>query len=1374
VAALTQALSRWRKELSGVGGPNTLLWQVDEPSRTLDLTTAHPGGVSMLLAGRPTRLSDLVRERAAFAEARSRATEIRRRALELRHERGLETLLLVAGIATWDHPGAMTPPQAPVLLRSCTLRPTQLTGVDFDIVLGDEVELNPVLEQYLRSAVGIDVDSVSLAELADIATGFDPYPVYAALAERCGGLPGFTVTPQLVIGTYPRHKLAMVQDLAELASAPAVERLATHTVLLALAESEAKATGAATAAVDGQTQEVGGIPVEASADLDPDPDPSAEGLVLDADSGQGGVVEAALRGRDVLVDAPPGTGTTQTIANLVAALVGQGNSVLFVAEQREEIAAVRERLEEASLGSLLFEAADTLIDHRETVRRIVDRLEAEKSPDLEEDSEVRTSERIPLEDRLRMSRDVLRDHVAALHEHRMPWDVTLYDAQCAIAELSSRNPAPASRVRIKGTVLARLTRERLAEVAVELTKAAQAGAWSTGDVGDPWYGARILSDADASKAAEIVARLAEGEFDSSATTLDGILAESSVPPAKTMNDWRTAVSTMSGVRDTLEVFRPEIFDSPLEEHVAATGTREFRESQGVELGWWTRSRVRRLATKLLRPGRPPDDLHAELVRARNERTAWYALVGAGGRPEISPRLDEAQDAYDAVDEDLSWLGERLKTTAAGGDLHGTPLKQLRPRLAELASRVDRLTVLPHVVPILDDLRAAGMGEVLDDFAARGVSAEDVGAELEHIWWVSLVRHVADTDSRYGAHDGSALRKAAQGYEQADREHLRLAAARTRDAVAERRDSAVEAHRAAAAMLAAEVERDGRPVSLRGAFESASDLLLGVGPCWAMSPLAVAQAVPSGSWFDVVVVADAASVTSAVAVSALSRARQVVAFGNPRGGGPRSFSVGADADSDGLPVEASLFADLSRCLPVHQLRWAHGSRDERLVELVNRAAYGNELITDPAPTATALIQVEMVTGRAAVEPGREAAIDTTEAEVDRVVALVLEHARERRDESLAVVAVTERQADRVRASLEVAAATLDPEADLDVLRFLEASAALPVSVLSIREAAGLSRDVVLLTVGYGKTPHGRVLHRFPALAVPDAERLLAGALMAARRRLLIVSSLAPRDLDESRLPEAGLLLRELLLVAGGAALGGAIAEAGDPLLRDLGVRLRREGLTVAEGVGVGLRPVDLAVTDGARGSGWLVAVESDGPSYASWRGTRERDRLRPEALQRQGWRTVRIWSTDLYRDPAREVARVMAAVRQATGSVEAPSSEDGSGNVDGIDQSGVETVPGTSAEDTASAEAESPSAPEDGPSAPPKPQSAERLPLETGRRRRRGFRRGRGDAAEPARSPAGRRTPAAQTADDTDAGWGEHLNGAVDERWLQEQRPPHWE
>jgi aminoglycoside phosphotransferase (APT) family kinase protein len=48
-------------------------------------------------------------------------------------------------------------------------------------------------------------------------------------------------------------------------------------------------------------------------------------------------------------------------------------------------------------------------------------------------------------------------------------------------------------------------------------------------------------------------------------------------------------------------------------------------------------------------------------------------------------------------------------------------------------------------------------------------------------------------------------------------------------------------------------------------------------------------------------------------------------------------------------------------------------------------------------------------------------------------------------------------------------------------------------------------------------------------------------------------------------------------------------------------------------------------------------------------------------------------------------------------------------------------------------------------------------------------------ARQRRSVRGRKRKAKpdQTRDDTDEGWGERPDDAAHERWLREQRPPHW-
>ena len=63
-----------------------------------------------------------------------------------------------------------------------------------------------------------------------VSKGFDPHPVFAALQRLCSGIPDFSITPRLVVGTFSYAKLPMVADLAAQGDA-----LADHDVVAALA-----------------------------------------------------------------------------------------------------------------------------------------------------------------------------------------------------------------------------------------------------------------------------------------------------------------------------------------------------------------------------------------------------------------------------------------------------------------------------------------------------------------------------------------------------------------------------------------------------------------------------------------------------------------------------------------------------------------------------------------------------------------------------------------------------------------------------------------------------------------------------------------------------------------------------------------------------------------------------------------------------------------------------------------------------------------------------------------------------------------------------------------------------------------------------------
>ena len=83
--------------------------------------------------------------------------------------------------------------------------------------------------------------------------------------------------------------------------------------------------------------------------------PENDYSVLDADSSQRSAIDAVLAGRSLVIHGPPGTGKSQTIANLIAAMVARGRKVLFVAEKRAAIDAVLSRLVGVNLGDLVLD-----------------------------------------------------------------------------------------------------------------------------------------------------------------------------------------------------------------------------------------------------------------------------------------------------------------------------------------------------------------------------------------------------------------------------------------------------------------------------------------------------------------------------------------------------------------------------------------------------------------------------------------------------------------------------------------------------------------------------------------------------------------------------------------------------------------------------------------------------------------------------------------------------------------------------------------------------------------------------------------------------------------------------------------------------------
>ena len=132
-------------------------------------------------------------------------------------------------------------------------------------------------------------------------------------------------------------------------------------------------------------------------------------LILDADSSQVSVIIDALSGRSLAVKGPPGTGKSQTIANLISAALHSGKKVLFLAEKMAALEVVKSRLDDAGLGDFVLELHSSKAHTRNLVKGLNSRIQSSSPNQPPTDIE-------PKIEQLESLKQQLNEYVAILNE----------------------------------------------------------------------------------------------------------------------------------------------------------------------------------------------------------------------------------------------------------------------------------------------------------------------------------------------------------------------------------------------------------------------------------------------------------------------------------------------------------------------------------------------------------------------------------------------------------------------------------------------------------------------------------------------------------------------------------------------------------------------------------------------------------------------------------------------------------------------------------------------------------------------------------------------------------------------------------------------
>ncbi len=1191
----------WQSELAGIGGRSPLLHFADTPRTRIELSVTHPGGLAQFITGKTTPLSSLIRDELALRAAKVAASLIANKGGELQTTRGIDAVHLGIGIAEWTHEG--TSYRAPVLLRPLAIR---RHGRDFDLKLRGHALLNPEFARAMKQHFQITLDADAFVRLSESDGSFKPNAVIDRLRGLTNHLEWFNVKPRLVVSSFAGVADGMAADAAG----------ASHPVLDALAGNPT-----ARWAVDESRTDVDLLTADVR-------DPSTDVLLLDADAEQERVITEIAAGNSVVVKTLPGTGGTQTVVNALGALVGQNKRVLVVSPRRATLRGIAQRFADIGLTGLAV-APRTL---RRDVIRAISRAEKAKQSDMTE-----------VDDALVRLRTVLLDYRQALAKADPVLGISVLDCVTELSRLALLPTPPSTTARLSRTSVERLAHDRH-RVAETMVAAASLGEFRYGPGDSPWYGAQFATGDEAARAHALAQQLRDESLPRLLTRANDLIGSTRMRPYESIHELGVYLRLLTDLRDTLDKFLPVVFDRSLSDLIAATAPR--RESSSMSGG--NRRRLRQLAKEYVRPGVHVGDLHDALTRIQQQRILWQRYVAVGVTPEVPVGIADVQVAYQRVTQDLSLLDGPLGHANRDSQLAYLPIEQLSATIHGLAAESDVLTNLQERTALMTTLRDLELDPLIADLASRHVPDSQVGAELELAWWQSALESLLAADRALLNANTPVLDRLEADFRLVDEAHAAGSAGLLSWQLAENFKLGIADWPDEADALRKALKRG--EITAFDLQTSAPHLSRAVAPVWLATPYEVHE-ITDTMPFDTVIIVDAGATTVAENLGAIRRGRQIVAFGDPVTQTPAPFVIAIDESDAEVEAESSAHLDLhaesalaklSGLLPTLSLTRSYRAGGEDLAELVNRRFYGGRI--DSMPWAGSFLghgsltldYIEDGTGMPDPDDG---SVESVDAEVNRVVELVLQHAASRPQESLMVLTASPKHAVRVQQAVLGAIASR-PE----LSEFVIGDSAEPFVVLTVDQAVAQSRDRVIFSIGYGRTPHGRVLSDFGALGEPGGERLLAVAMTRARRHLKIVTCFESSDIEHGRMKHGAVALAEILAEISARAAEEPLPDDSDPMLVDLARRLEKRGLVVA----LGHRgKLGLVAAHGGR----CIAIETDAVLHRST--LRESLRLRPEMLRRLGWHYLRVHAFELFSDPDAVADKVCAMIGAPVGPLTEP-------------------------------------------------------------------------------------------------------------------------
>lgn len=679
------------------------------------------------------------------------------------------------------------------------------------------------------------------------------------------------------------------------------------------------------------------------------------------------------------------------------------------------------------------------------------------------------------------------------------------------------------------------------------------------------------------------------------------------------------------------------------------GTRAFGEKwRGPDSDWDELEQIALWEDACRREQLPEDILRA--MESVDDKKALKTLLKKISET-LRPFINGLREIFKQLEFDLQ---AAFGKTSVGE----IPIQDAKQRLEVWQTNTESITQWIGYSIRLKNLRPKGMGQLARLLDSRRVNPSEAPDLFEEDFYTTLIRNAFKGHPELSEFQGVSHEQTLARFKQLDKE--RLLVARKEVALAHYQGiPRYGVETGEVGVIRREAKKKSRHLPIRRLLREAGSAAQAIKPLFMMSPISVATYLERGHLnFDLLIFDEASQVRPEDALGAMSRAKQIVVVGDEKQLPPTSFfeqylEVNEDKESAGFQV-SDLQSILGLCSAQNMgplidgrtpmLQWHYRSRHSSLITVSNHEFYDNRLFIVPNPVGSGTdlgLRFHHIDG-GYFDRGKSG---TNHAEAVAIADAVMEHAEKHPDKTLGVGAFSVRQRDAILDQVE-----LRRRERVELENFFSTSKIEPFFVKNLENIQGDERDVVFISVGYGKNSEGRMFMNFGPLNNEGGERRLNVLITRAKERCEVFSSITADDIDLSRTQARGVIvLKTFLSYAETGNLDIAMPTGRDfdsEFERQVAKELTASGCRVEPQVGVAGFFIDLAIVDPDRPGRFLLGIECDGATYHSTRSARERDRQRQAVLEDRGWIIHRIWSTDWFLRPEDELRKVMAAIEEA--------------------------------------------------------------------------------------------------------------------------------